>query len=216
MRRLLAGKHPQGPTRVVQTVPSAPRLRTLAHPDLAGSSSSVATPINGCMTNVQPSPPTIIRRNDWRSALPSSDAAPDDAGRVTVAPSFADFVGKALKRRLERSARARAGNPRVATGPQLRRRQAAFIRDRAWLISQTAGFLFRLIERTHTLHAHQARKFIHDRPFSGCARSARLLTLVPRLVRLRFGSRDEIGTRAAEPGARLGSRLHRPTAAALP
>lgn len=74
------------PKSVVQTVPPAPRLRTLVHSDLAGSSSSVATPISGCMTNVQPSPPTIMRRSDWRSAVPSSDAAPDEAGNVTVIP----------------------------------------------------------------------------------------------------------------------------------
>lgn len=36
-----------------------------------GLPSSVATHICECITNVQPSPPSTIRRSDWRSAVPS-------------------------------------------------------------------------------------------------------------------------------------------------
>ena len=91
-----------------------------------------------------------------------------NSGRPAT-PSIADLAGKALKRRLERSARASAGNPRVATGARFRRCHDALTGNRAWLFGRTAGFLFRLIERTHALHTHQAGKFVHARPFGGGA-----------------------------------------------
>lgn len=72
---------------VAQPTRLASQLWTLVHAEWDGSSSRVATPISGCMTNVQPSPPTIMSRSDWRSADPSSDAAPEEAGKVTVVPS---------------------------------------------------------------------------------------------------------------------------------
>lgn len=76
------------PQAAIQGALPASEFRTLVHSELAGSSSRVATPISGCMTKVQPSPPTMIRRSDWRSAALSSDAAPDQAGNVTVVPSW--------------------------------------------------------------------------------------------------------------------------------
>jgi len=51
--------------------------------DLAGSTSNVKIFIRGRLSNVRPSPTTIMRRSHSRSAMPSSDTAPDEADRVS-------------------------------------------------------------------------------------------------------------------------------------